>query len=215
MAPESPTSGRILRALEAAGVRDQRVLDAFRRIPRERFVPAGREWEAEADRPIRIGREQVTTQPSLIGRMVEALRLDGTQRVLEIGTGYGYQSAILAELAGEVFSIERFADLAQGARVNLDGAGFGSVRVLVGDGTLGLLDRAPFQAIVVSAAAPNVPAPLVEQLAEGGTLVMPIGPGGDDEVIAFRKQLGELRRVERLCHAYFVPLVGEHGLPEH
>jgi protein-L-isoaspartate(D-aspartate) O-methyltransferase len=206
--------GPLVDALVAAGIRDRRVLDAFGRLARECFVPPGSEAEAPLDEPIPISRGQVTTQPSLVARMVEGLRLTGGERVLEIGTGYGYQAAILAELAAEVWSIERFEELARAARANLDGAGFHFVKVVVGDGTLGLVEHAPYQAIVVSAAAPAVPPPLVEQLDEGGRLVMPLGPGGNDEVIAFRKEHGKLRRDQSLCHAYFVPLVGQHGLVE-
>jgi protein-L-isoaspartate(D-aspartate) O-methyltransferase len=212
MAESSAGAERLVRALEAAGIRDDRVLDACRRVPRQQFVPAGSEREAPMDQPIRIGLEQVTTQPSLIGRMVEGLRLGGHERVLEVGTGYGYQTAILAELAAEVWSIERFEELASVARANLRAAGYGSVEVLVADGTLGLPDHAPFDSIVVAAAAPAVPPPLAEQLADGGRLVMPIGPGGDDEVTAFRKERGRLRYDAWLCHACFVPLVGRHGL---
>lgn len=201
-------------ALRAMGVRDPRVIGAFARVDRERFVPPGTEDEADLDEPIPIGAGQVTSQPSLVARMVEALALTGTERVLEVGTGYGYQTALLAELAGEVHSIERFAQLAGAARANLEAAGYLGVDVVVGDGTLGHPEHAPYEAIVVSAAAPSVPEPLVEQLAEGGRLVMPIGPGGDEEVIAFRKEGGWLRPVERLCHAFFVPLIGRHGLPE-
>jgi protein-L-isoaspartate(D-aspartate) O-methyltransferase len=204
----------LLGALEAAGIRDPRVLAAFARVPRDRFVPPGYEQEAPLDQPIPIGIGQVTTQPSLVGMMLEALQLVGSERVLEVGTGYGYQTAILAELAAEVHSIERFEQLARAARANLEAAGYHSVEVAVGDGTLGHPEHAPYQAIVVSAAAPTVPSPLVEQLAEGGRLVMPIGPGGNDEVIAFRKERGKLRRVGHVCHAYFVPLVGRYGLAE-
>jgi protein-L-isoaspartate(D-aspartate) O-methyltransferase len=205
---------RLVRALQEFGVRDPRVLAAFRRVPRERFVPAGSEAAAPIDQPIRIGRGQVTTQPSLVGRMVEALRLEPSARVLEIGTGFGYQTAILAELAGEVHSIERFEELAQVARTNLANAGYTGIEVVVRDGTLGDPDHAPFDGIVVSAAALEVPQPLADQLADGGRLVIPIGPGGDDEVISFQLRDDELAQVSRLCHAYFVPLVGRHGLPE-
>jgi protein-L-isoaspartate(D-aspartate) O-methyltransferase len=195
-------------------VGDRRVLDAFRRVPRNRFVPP--EWEERAyeDRPIPIPHGQVTTQPSLIARMVAGLRLEGHERVLEVGTGLGFQTAILAVLAREVFSIERFPDLAEWARRNLEAAGFAGVTVVVGDGTKGLPERAPFDATVVSAAAPAVPGPLVEQLAEGGRLVHPLGPGGDETVIAYRKDQGRLVEKARLTPATFVPLVGEHGLPE-
>ncbi|MDQ3937388.1 MAG: protein-L-isoaspartate(D-aspartate) O-methyltransferase [Chloroflexota bacterium] len=204
----------LLTALQMEGIRDARVMQAFGRVARGGFVPRGVEPEADLDRPVPIGRGQVTTQPSLIARMVEALELRGGERVLEIGTGFGYQTAILAELAREVVSIERFADIAGQATVNLRAAGYGParVRVVVGDGTLGAPEWAPYAAIIVAAAAPAVPPPLIEQLAEGGRLVQPIGPAGDDEVICFARQGGSLRRVRRLCHAYFVPLIGRHGL---
>ncbi|HEV8681930.1 MAG TPA: protein-L-isoaspartate(D-aspartate) O-methyltransferase [Actinomycetota bacterium] len=210
--PRSPET--LVRVIEREGVGDRRVLDAFRRVPRNRFVPP--EWEERAyeDRPIPIPHGQVTTQPSLIARMVAGLRLEGHERVLEVGTGLGFQTAILAVLAREVFSIERFPDLAEWARRNLEAAGFAGVTVVVGDGTKGLPERAPFDATVVSAAAPAVPGPLVEQLAEGGRLVHPLGPGGDETVIAYRKDQGRLVEKARLTPATFVPLVGEHGLPE-
>jgi protein-L-isoaspartate(D-aspartate) O-methyltransferase len=146
--------------------------------------------------------------------MVAGLRLEGRERVLEVGTGLGFQTAILAVICREVFSVERFADLAEWARRNLDAAGIGEVTVVVGDGTKGLPDHAPFDATVVSAAAPQVPGPLVEQLAEGGRLVHPLGPGGYETVIAYRKAVGRLVEEARLTPATFVPLVGEHGLPE-
>jgi protein-L-isoaspartate(D-aspartate) O-methyltransferase len=212
MADRAAGRERLVDALVAAGISDPRVLAAIRAVPRERFVPPGSEPEVWTDHPVPIGRGQVTTQPSLIARMLEALVLSGGERVLEIGTGYGYQTALLVALGPEVHSIERFDELARIARRNLAAAGAGSAEVVVGDGTLGHAIHAPFQAVVVSAAAPAVPSPLADQLGEGGRLVMPIGPGGDEEVIAFRKEHGRLRRVGRLCHAYFVPLVGRHGI---
>ncbi|HEX2030780.1 MAG TPA: protein-L-isoaspartate O-methyltransferase, partial [Actinomycetota bacterium] len=168
---------------------------------------------AARDRPIPIARGQVTTQPSLIGQMVAALHMSGGERVLEVGTGLGFQTAILAVLAGEVYSVERFPDLAEAARSNLAAAGIHGATVVVGDGTAGLPDRAPFDAIVVAAAAPAVPPPLAEQLAEGGRLVQPLGPGGDDLVTVFRKEAGALVRERLVVPAHFVPLVGAHGLP--
>jgi protein-L-isoaspartate(D-aspartate) O-methyltransferase len=202
----------LVRALRAQGIQDRRVLAAFREVPRTRFVPRAAAGQAYLDEPIRIPHGQVTTQPSLIARMIAALGLTGTERVLEVGTGLGFQTAILARLAGEVISVERFPALAAHARANLAAAGLGRVTVVVGDGTLGIPDHAPYQAIVVSAASPCVPAPLVEQLAPGGRLVHPVGPGGREQVTAFHKEAGQLVADARLTPAYFVPLVGAHGL---
>ncbi|MGH2557067.1 MAG: protein-L-isoaspartate(D-aspartate) O-methyltransferase [Actinomycetota bacterium] len=196
------------------GIRDRRVIEAFRRVPREAFVPRHSAGLAYEDRPIQIAHDQVTTQPSLIARMVEGLRLTGSERVLEIGTGLGFQAAILATVAAEVFSIERFADLAEQARANLTAAGISNATVLVGDGTRGLPDHAPFHAIVSSAAAPEVPPPLVAQVAAGGRLVHPVGPGGRETVVAFRNEDGRLVEEEQLTDAFFVKLIGEYGLPE-
>lgn len=199
--------------VRAEGVRDRRVLAAFRAVPRALFVPAEAAPQAYLDEPIRIPHGQVTTQPSLIAAMVAALGLTGGERVLEVGTGLGFQTAILARLARMVVSVERFADLAAQARANLTAAGVGGVTVVVGDGTLGVPEHAPYQAIVVAAAAPRVPGPLVEQLADGGRLVHPVGPGGREEVTAFSKQAGRLVADARLVPARFVPLVGAHGTP--
>ncbi|HEV3496970.1 MAG TPA: protein-L-isoaspartate(D-aspartate) O-methyltransferase [Actinomycetes bacterium] len=202
----------LIRVLRAQGIRDRRVLAAFRAVPRTRFVPAAATGQAYLDEPIRIPHGQVTTQPSLIAKMVAALGLSGTERVLEVGTGLGFQTAILARLAGEVISVERFPALAEHARANLAAAGPGDVTVVVGDGTLGVPDHAPYQAIVVSAASPSVPGPLVEQLAPGGRLVHPVGPGGREQVTAFHKEGDQLVADTRLTPAYFVPLVGAHGI---
>jgi protein-L-isoaspartate(D-aspartate) O-methyltransferase len=164
---------------------------------------------AEADEPIPIGHDQVTTQPSLVARMVEALELAGEERVLEIGTGLGYQAAILATLSRMVYSIERLPDLAAQARDNLKQAGIDNVVVLVGDGTRGLASHAPFHAIIVSAASPFVSPILIEQLAEDGRLVQPIGPGGDEIVTTFRKRRGDLVPHGAVTRARFVPLIAE------
>jgi protein-L-isoaspartate(D-aspartate) O-methyltransferase len=204
----------LIEALVEAEIRDPRVIEAFRRVPRAGFVPPSWIHRADEDRPIPIAHEQVTTQPSLIARMVEGLRLRGSERVLEVGTGLGFQTAILAKLAREVFSIERFPDLAEAARTNLQAAGMANAAIVVGDGTKGLPDHAPFDAIVVSAAAPEVPPPLVGQLAEGGRLVHPIGPGGRETVMTFRNRGGRLVEEAFLTEAFFVKLVGEYGLGE-
>ena len=199
--------------LQAEGIRDRRVLAAFRAVPRALFVPAEAVGQAYLDEPIRIPRGQVTTQPSLIAAMVAALGLTGGERVLEVGTGLGFQTAILARLARQVVSIERLADLAAQARANLAAAGVGRVTVVVGDGTLGVPEHAPYQAIVVSAASPWVPPPLVEQLTDGGRLVHPVGPGGHEQVTAFSRQADRLVVEARLVPARFVPLVGAYGRP--
>lgn len=204
----------LVRACRAHGVRDERVLDAFRRVRREVFVPP--EWAGQAyrDRPIPIPHGQVTTQPSLVAQMVAALHLSGGERVLEVGTGLGFQTAILAALPSEVYSIERFPRLAAQAERNLEASEIEGVTVVVGDGTLGLPERAPFQGIVVSAAAPSVPEPLVVQLADGGRLVHPVGSGGDEIVTAYRKVPGGVFPDGPVTPAHFVRLIGEHGLPE-
>jgi len=187
------------------------VLDAIAAVPRSAFVPPEYSGQAEIDAPIPIPHRQVTTQPSLVARMVEALALAGDERVLEIGTGYGWQTALLARLAREVFSVERFADLADTAKANL--AGYENVHVLVGDGSEGLPEHSPFDAILVAAAYPTVPEPLIEQLAEDGRLVQPLGPGGAEDVVLFEKRNGELRRVRSVSGAHFVRLHGRHAFP--
>jgi|SRR5581483_2124326 len=204
----------LIRAIQAAGVRDPRVLEAFREMPRAGFVPPHLVAQADIDQPLPIPHEQVTTQPSLIARMVEALELAGSERVLEIGTGYGFQTALLARLARFVWSIERWPDLAAAARANLARAGITNVAVVVGDGTEGLPEQAPFDAIIVSAAFPQVPPPLVEQLAPGGRLVHPVGPGGAEEVVRFDKGPAGLIRRATVTLAHFVKLYGKHAYPE-
>jgi len=196
-------------AARDAGVRDERVLSALGAVPRSHFVPAAYVGQADVDTPIPIPHGQVTTQPSLVARMVEALSLAGDERVLEVGTGYGWQTALLAELAHEVFSVERFADLAETARAALTERE--NVHIAVGDGSQGLPEHAPFDTILVAAAYPSVPLPLAEQLAEGGRLVQPLGPGGAEEVVLFEKRRGALRRVRSLGGAHFVRLHGRHG----
>ncbi len=196
-------------AARDAGVRDERLLSAIAAVPRSGFVPAAYVGQADFDAPVPIPHGQVTTQPSLAARMVEALSLTGDERLLEIGTGYGWQTALLAQLARQVFSIERFADIAETARAAL--ADRQNVQIVVGDGSEGLPEHAPFDAILVAAAYPSVPGPLTEQLAEGGRLVQPLGPGGAEEVVLFEKRDGALQRVRSLGGAHFVRLHGRHG----
>lgn len=203
----------LVNVIRAHGVIDPRVLNAFRVVRREDFVPPDLRPYAYEDRPLAIAEFQVTTQPSLIARMVEALDLRPADRVLEIGAGLGFQAAILSMLCDEVVTIERFPDLADAARENLRGSGITNVLTLVGDGTLGAPERAPFQAIIGAAAAARVPPPLAEQLDEGGRLVLPIGPGGSEDVTLFRKEEGRLAQLAILVPASFVRMVGRYGYP--
>lgn len=201
----------LVTASRAAGVQEPRLLKAIEQVPRAEFVPPDLAAYAYRDTPLPIPHDQVTTQPSLVARMVEALALASSDRVLEIGTGFGWQTALLARLAGEVWSVERWDDIARTARSNLERRGIENAHVVVGDGTRGLAERAPYDAILVAAAFPTVPPPLAEQLAEDGRLVQPIGPGGADEVILFEKRNGVLERTRFVGGAYFVRLYGEHG----
>jgi len=195
-------------------VTDERVLEAMRRVPRAGFVPADLAARAYVDEPLPIPHGQVTTQPSLVARMVEALGLDGDERVLEVGTGHGFQTALLGELAAAVWSVERFPDLAETARANLERHGARFVEVVVGDGTLGLPEHGPYDAIVVSAAHPTVSEPLAEQLVPGGRLVHPLGPGGREDVALFERGPRGLVRRGSIIGAHFVRLVGERGFDE-
>lgn len=183
------------------------------RVPRANFVPPAQTDLAYLDVPVPIAHEQVTTQPSLVARMVEALELQGGERVLEVGSGLGWQTALLATLAAEVWSVDRWPDLAAAAAANLAAGGIANAHVVAGDGSEGLADHAPYDAILVAAAFPRVPPPLVEQLAPGGRLVQPIGPGGREDVVLFTKEGDRLVRRRSVSGAYFVRLYGRHGYP--
>ena len=198
-------------AARAAGVRDARVLDAIAAVPRAAFVPDTYVAAADENRPLPIPHGQVTTQPSLSAIMIAALRLGGDEQVLEIGSGYGYQTALLARLAAHVVSVEIWPDLADRARRNLAARGIANVLVVAGDGTQGYPDGAPYDAVLVSAAFPVVPPPLVSQLRQGGRLVQPIGPGGWERVMLFEREEAGLGRGRPLTLASFVPLHGKHG----
>lgn len=182
----------LIRSISAAGVRDSRLLDALREVPRAGFIPPGFVDQAYEDKPLPIPRGQVTTQPSLVARMVEALELEGSGQVLEVGAGYGWQTALLAHLCDFVWAVERFTEIAEAARKNVTRLGVSNAEVITGDGTEGLTEHAPYDAILVAAAFPSVPRPLEEQLAVGGRLVQPMGPGGAEEVVLFKKTSREI-----------------------
>ena len=200
-------------AARAVGVTDPRVLEAIRRTPRAAYVPDAYVTRAYDDAPIPIPHHQVTTQPSLSAAIIEALGLTGAEEVFEVGTGYGYQTALLARLAARVISVDIWPDLAAQARRNLAAQGIGNVVVLTGDGTEGAPDLAPFNAVVVSAAFPRVPSPLTAQLRTGGRLVQPVGPGGGEDVVLYQKGRDGLRQVRIVTAASFVRLYGRHGFP--
>jgi protein-L-isoaspartate(D-aspartate) O-methyltransferase len=200
-------------ASRATGVRDERLLAAMAKLPRAVFVPDELAGRAYLDEPIPISHLQVTTQPSLVAKMVEALALGGNEKVLEVGTGYGYQTALLGMLAREVWSIELWQDMIEAARASLNTVDVTNATLLVGDGTRGLPDHAPFDAIIVTAAFPAVPPPLADQLVQGGRLVQPIGPGGQEDVRLFEKQGDKLVAGRSITGAHFVRLYGEHGYP--
>jgi len=198
--------------IQHRGIHDPRLLDAMRRVPRHYFVPEESAVAAYADQPLPIGEGQTISQPFMVAAMTAALALTGTERVLEIGTGSGYQAAILGLLAQEVHSVENHAALAREAVERLAQLGHANVCVHVGDGTLGWLEAAPYDGIVVTAAAPSVPQPLVEQLAEGGRLVIPVGESHQQELLLVRK-FGSQTTSDILHYCRFVPLVGRYGWP--
>lgn len=203
----------LVRAVRAAGVQDERLLDAIRATPRADFVPPDHASTAYDDGPVPIQHGQVTTQPSLSACMIEALGLHGTEHVLEIGTGLGFQTALLARLAADVVTVERWSDMTEAARRSLTRHGIRNVELVVGDGTRGVPERAPYDAVLVSAAFPEVPPPLVEQLRLGGRLVQPMGPGGWEEVSLFERTGTGLKRRRLLMFASFVRLRGRYGFP--
>ncbi|MBB5158278.1 protein-L-isoaspartate O-methyltransferase [Saccharopolyspora phatthalungensis] len=206
MHPAGPED--LVRAARRVGVFDERVLAALRTTMREAFLPLEDLRAVYDDAPLAIGHGQVTTQPSLSARMLEGLALTGGEHVLEIGTGAGFQTALLARLAGDVVSIEWWPDLSEQAGRVLATEGVDNVELVVGDGRRGVPERAPFDAVLVSAAALEVPVPLVEQLRWGGRLVQPIGAGGNERVMLFERTESGLRRIDVLALARFVRMRG-------
>lgn len=190
----------------------ERVLNAMLSVPRHEFVPAEAAPLAYTDGPLSIGEGQTISQPFMVAAMTQALELQGHERVLEIGTGSGYQAAVLALLAREIHTVETSAALAQAAQGRLQRLGYSNVQVHHGDGTLGYAAAAPYDAIIVTAAAPRVPQPLLEQLADGGRMVIPVGNEREQELILLRKT-GDHASQQVLHYCRFVPLVGREGWP--
>jgi len=194
------------------GIKDEAVLRAMREVPREAFIAPELATHAYADRPLPIEEEQTISQPYIVAYMTEALELTSSDRVLEIGTGSGYAAAVLSRIVTTVYSVERLAGLAMNARERLEELGYRNIVVHEGDGTLGWPAHAPYDAIVVTAGAPKLPEPLLEQLAIGGRLVIPIGPTSFLQMLVRVRRLGENDyRSEELCPVRFVPLIGAAG----
>jgi protein-L-isoaspartate(D-aspartate) O-methyltransferase len=196
--------------LRGRGIRDERVLAAMAKVAREAFVDAEHALNAYGDHPLPIGDGQTISQPYIVAVMLEKLDLHATARVLEVGSGTGYEAALLGELSGEVWSIERHTDLARKAQAILARLGYGNVHVIHGDGSRGLPEQAPFDRILVAAAAPKIPQALVEQLADGGQLLLPVGTRQEQQLQLVRK-FGEQISVTNEQACRFVPLLGEHG----
>jgi len=205
---------QMVESLRRGGIKDSRVLEVMAEIPRHYFVPEALRHQAYSDDvSIHIGEGQTISQPRIVALMTEAARIEPSDRVLEIGTGSGYQAAVLARLARFVFTVERVASLARQAKSVLDYIGVENVSVKVMDGTLGWRAQAPFDAIIVTAGAPEIPTPLVKQLADGGRLVVPVGPR-ETQVLKIVERRGDRTFGHELKGACFVPLIGRHGWEE-
>jgi len=199
--------------IEAREIRDDRVLEALRKVPRHQFISPEQRYAAYTDGPLPIGLHQTISQPYIVALMTELLHLQGNEVVLEVGTGSGYQAAILSCLARQVHTIERHAELAERAERVLREVGITNVQVHVRDGTLGLPEFAPFQGIMATAAAPKAPQPLLDQLADGGRLVLPVGSFGG-QVLEFWQRDGDALTHRAVLPVAFVPMIGVHGWDE-
>ncbi len=200
----------VARQIRDRGVRSPAVLEAMLAVPRHEFVSPSHWSEAYDDKPVQIGNAQTISQPYIVAAMAEALALKPTDRVLEIGCGSGYQAAVLSHLAREVVAVEFISSLADSARSRLARLGYRNITVAMADGSVGWPSSAPYDAIIVSAAAPAVPAPLIEQLAESGRLVLPVGDAGEQDLVLFVKKDGRATQ-QILFPCRFVPLVGQNG----
>jgi protein-L-isoaspartate(D-aspartate) O-methyltransferase len=207
---ESRRKQMVDRQIRARGIRNPDILCAMTTVPRHRFVPYRVRQSAYRDTPLPIGKGQTISQPYIVGLMSEVLQLDRSTKVLEIGTGSGYQAAVLAELAGQVYTIEIIASLGETAKKTLQDLGYGNVHVRIGDGYKGWPDQAPFDAIIVTCAPTHIPQPLKDQLAEGGKLVIPVGTAGHQELVLLTKRKGQIER-QKIIPVRFVPMVNDKG----
>ena len=196
--------------LVARGIKDERVLSVFRKVPRHRFIEAALESRAYEDYPLSIGSGQTISQPYIVALMTERLSLKGGEKVLEIGTGSGYQTAILAELSAEVYSLERISSLAERAGERLNEMGYANVKIAVGDGTLGWPEYSPYERVLVTAGSPDIPQPLIEQLSGKGRLVIPVG-GSFSQMLRVVEKVDKGLKETDVCGCVFVPLVGKFG----
>ena len=199
--------------LIARGINDKRALEAFYKVERHKFIPEELRQSAYADFPVPIGEGQTISQPYIVALMTECLGLNGEERVLEIGTGSGYQAAILAELAKEVYSVERFVALSEKAETILKEMGYTNIKLKVDDGTLGWPEFAPFDRIIITAASPRIPMPLTEQLKGDGKMVLPLGESFSQVLTVAEKKKDKLESIQ-VCGCVFVPLVGKYGCKE-
>jgi protein-L-isoaspartate(D-aspartate) O-methyltransferase len=192
------------------GIKDPKVLEAFYKVERHKFIPEDFRASAYADFPVPIGEGQTISQPYIVALMTECLGLTGSEKVLEIGTGSGYQAAILAELAKEVYTIERFVSLAKRAEKVLQELGYTNIKIKIDDGTLGWPEFSPFDRTIITAASPRIPLPLTEQLKESGKLILPLGENFSQVLTVIEKKKGKLESIQ-VCGCVFVPLVGKFG----
>jgi len=201
---------RLIETIRSKGISDLAVLRAFEMTPRHLFVPTGLRHKAYEDSPLPIGSGQTISQPSLHAKYLELLKLTGKEKVLEVGTGSGFQTVLLAHLVAQVFSIERIAPVMEQAKVNIERAGVRNVSLLLGDGSLGWSAFAKYDAILVGAASPSTPQPLIDQLAEGGRLLIPLGGKDEQELVMYTRRGTEVHK-ETITGVRFVPLVGAYG----
>lgn len=206
-------AGMVDAQLRRRGIRDERVLHAMEIVPRHEFVPWQLQREAYQDSPVPIGEGQTISQPYMVGDMLQALRLGPEDRVLEVGTGTGYEAAVMSRIVQEVYTIERFASLAEAAKKIFERLGYTNIHVIIGDGSRGYPEAAPYDAIIVAAAAPQLPEALLQQLSDGGRMIVPVGPSDLQQLLLVSKHDGEIQ-TKALDACRFVPLVGEHGYAE-